>query len=315
MPTTPQHLAGIEDRFPELAAYRRTATRLHPRRGNPRVDDSSVGSPLLWPAEEPWPVCEGPHEPFGDVRNRADVATQRRLRELADRRPLTPAELDDQAKAWAPADAEFGNDTPLPLLPVAQLRRSNVFDFIGPDDADLAQVLWCPMDHPSDDYCPTVTVRWRRAAEVGERLPASEQGPDLVSEPYVPAPCVVLPEQVTEYEYGHLLPGDLRRRIQAWEAGTVQYGWGRSITKGWKVGGFASWTLSDPMDMICECGSDLRLFLKVEGGEWDGDRLWVPDDSDTFDGDPTGITIGRGYALWIWVCPADYSHPVRTSMQ
>ncbi|HEY1179393.1 MAG TPA: hypothetical protein VGF17_24825, partial [Phytomonospora sp.] len=142
-----------------------------------------------------------------------------------------------------------------------------------------------------------------------------QPGPTVYQPAYLPAPCTVAPEQVTEYEYGHLLPPALLARIEAWEAGEVTYTWGRSITTGWKVGGFASWTLSDPTDMVCDCGEPLRLLLKVEGGEWDGDHLWVPDDSESFDGDPTGITIGRGYGLWIWVCPSDYAHPVQTSMQ
>jgi hypothetical protein len=52
-PPRPDVVAAV----PELGAYARTATRLHPRRGSPGVGDSSIGGPLLWPAEEPWPVC------------------------------------------------------------------------------------------------------------------------------------------------------------------------------------------------------------------------------------------------------------------
>jgi len=296
MPTTPQHLAGIETLFPELAAYRRTATRLHPRPGAPAAHESNVGGPLLWPADEPWPVCDGPHEVAYLLYRLADVRAQR------------------AGGPW-PQEVEgpFPADTPVPLLSVAQFHRHDVPDFIGPAGADLAQVLWCPFDH-EPEYAPAVSVHWRRSAEVTEILDAPE--PEFVgTDDYVAAPCAVSPEQVTEYEYGHLLPPDLRARIEEWEAGTVTYGWGRSITQGWKVGGFASWTLSDPRDMTCDCGEPMRLLLKVCHGEWDGDRLWVPDDAGTTDAGPTGVTIGRGYGLWIWVCPADYRHPVQTSMQ
>jgi hypothetical protein len=30
---------------------------LHPRTGTPTIADSSIGGPLLWPADEPWPMC------------------------------------------------------------------------------------------------------------------------------------------------------------------------------------------------------------------------------------------------------------------
>ncbi|MGW1409676.1 hypothetical protein [Streptomyces sp. NPDC002403] len=57
--TTPARPLDVEALFPELAAYRGTTTRLHPRPGNPEASDSSVGGPMLWPADEPWPVEGG----------------------------------------------------------------------------------------------------------------------------------------------------------------------------------------------------------------------------------------------------------------
>lgn len=44
--------------FPQLAPLARTATRLHPRPGSPTAHDSSVGGPLLWPADEAWPYSD-----------------------------------------------------------------------------------------------------------------------------------------------------------------------------------------------------------------------------------------------------------------
>ncbi|MEU0600681.1 hypothetical protein ABZ484_20955 [Streptomyces sp. NPDC006393] len=51
--TTPPRPVDVTALFPELAPLARTATRLHPRPGSPTVHDSSVGGPLLWPADEP----------------------------------------------------------------------------------------------------------------------------------------------------------------------------------------------------------------------------------------------------------------------
>ncbi|GAA2417965.1 hypothetical protein GCM10010420_55450 [Streptomyces glaucosporus] len=55
--TTPPRPVDIAAVFPELAPLARTAVRLHPRPGAPTAADNSVGGPLLWPADEPWPTC------------------------------------------------------------------------------------------------------------------------------------------------------------------------------------------------------------------------------------------------------------------
>ncbi|MEV6279676.1 hypothetical protein [Nocardia sp. NPDC051832] len=283
MPITPQHLDGIVEDIPALTAYRRTATRLHPRRGAPGVHDSSVGGPLLWPADEPWPVCTDDHQSWFDLE-----------------RPDSDAVSD-----------------PVPMIPVAQLHRRDIPDYLGPEGSDLIQFLWCPIDH-DPLWAPAVTVRWRRSADVTGPLLTPPDPPEIASEYYLPAPCLVSPEQITEYEYHALLPADLAARVAAWEERTGRrYSWGRSITTGWKVGGYASWSLTDPQPMNCEsCGSSMTLLLKAHHCEWDGEELWHPAGADTQDErDPTGIVIGRGYALWMWVCDADFEHPVGLSMQ
>jgi hypothetical protein len=58
--TTPPRPADVAEVLPQLAPLARTATRLHPRPGSPTACDGSAGGPLLWPAGEPWPHCDGP---------------------------------------------------------------------------------------------------------------------------------------------------------------------------------------------------------------------------------------------------------------
>ncbi|WP_432874859.1 hypothetical protein ACQPYH_22970 [Kribbella sp. CA-245084] len=58
-PPRPLDVAGI---FTELGALARRAIRLHPRPGSPSPYDSSVGGPLLWPANQPWLCCDKWHE-------------------------------------------------------------------------------------------------------------------------------------------------------------------------------------------------------------------------------------------------------------
>lgn len=61
MRTTPHRPVDVESLFPELAPHRAISTRLHPRSGNPKATDSSLGGPTLWPREEQWPTCTEPH--------------------------------------------------------------------------------------------------------------------------------------------------------------------------------------------------------------------------------------------------------------
>ena len=49
---------------PALAGLARPATLLRPAESpasTPGVHDSGVGGPLLWPADEPWPLCRAAH--------------------------------------------------------------------------------------------------------------------------------------------------------------------------------------------------------------------------------------------------------------
>jgi hypothetical protein len=59
--TTPRRRADLLALHLELAGYARAALRLHPRRGTPTAGDSSVGGPLAWPENEPWPTCGDDH--------------------------------------------------------------------------------------------------------------------------------------------------------------------------------------------------------------------------------------------------------------
>jgi len=132
---------------------------------------------------------------------------------------------------------------------------------------------------------------------------------------------VLHPEQVTEYQYGGLLSEDLDQRIEAWEeASGVSYQYELSVANGWKVGGWANWNLTDPYSMACgDCGQDMDLLLRIDSAEWDGTGSWRPLEDVSTAGPaphkPTQVTIGRGYSLWIFTCPASFDHPHKMSMQ
>lgn len=90
--TTPPRPVDVTAVFPELAPLARPAIRLHPRPRSPSAGESSVGGPLLWPAEEPWPHCEASHLHVDSGRRRAPTSTnQPRSRGPGHLAPARPA--------------------------------------------------------------------------------------------------------------------------------------------------------------------------------------------------------------------------------
>ncbi|MFJ1542714.1 hypothetical protein ACIODS_29665 [Micromonospora chalcea] len=187
------------------------------------------------------------------------------------------------------------------------------------------QVLWCPLDHPEEGYNPRVRLYWRRSADVSRPLAAAPE-PPVVNDSYLPTPCIVYPEQIREYQYGGLLPEELDARITALEETEeesdneegINYQSDLSLAPGWKVGGFANWSLTDPHPMDCtECGIAMTLLFTADSGEWHGSGdSWRPvEDPAEATPNPTDVSIGRGYALYIFRCPVSFDHPPATAMQ
>ncbi|OKI75015.1 hypothetical protein [Streptomyces sp. CB02414] len=338
--TTPPRPFDIAALFPQLAPLVRTGTRLHPRPGSPTVHDSSVGGPLLWPAGEPWPHCDEPHDRHAsqtvhspdDVRllRRDLAAAEERLRLDPDAPEVTPEEREnwERIKVGRP-----WFDGPVPLLPVAQLYARDIA-FPCPPDADLLQVLWCPFDHAERAH-PTTALFWRSSATVTDVLDAPPEPPVIQSQWYLPEPCLFSPEQVTEYPNPSELPEELRAQVEdmsrwasidpvlysnyAYDPGELYLN-NLCHAPGWKTGGWTCWGLSDPVDRPCpECGTDEVPLLTIASSEWDaGSGTWVAEEEPTSpappplgarDGNFTLIDIGGGYNLQLHVCPASPDHP------
>jgi hypothetical protein len=277
-------------------------------------------------------VCTVPHKRrFGD--RLSDVRLRRRI--LAEAWSRTP----EPGQRNGPTDEEFeilrslkrgrhapwlADTDPIPLMPVAQLHTRDVPGLSLPGDSDLLQVFWCPFNAHGEDRNIAVHLHLHKASEVSEVL-AEQPALEVVGrEEYVPDPCVLHPEQVIEHQYGGLLPCPIRVRLDEWEdwedEDAVSYQFDLSVPPGWKVGGFASWHVTGPQDVVCECGHQMELLLTIDSREWDtGTRSWVPIEdqelADTEANTPTQVVVGGGGRLLVFVCPTDWSHPHRLVLQ
>ena len=326
--TTPPRPVDLAAHLPAMASLARTAVRLHPRPGEPTAADSSIGGPLLWPAREPWPTCAEHAGPFLEGASVPDVMARRRILTQAWARPRehgTNLLTEDEKAVVDRVDdgAEIAQDGPAPMVPVAQLYARDVPGLPSPDGADLVQVLWCPFDHEDDGYVPSTVVRWRVAAEVTDPL-TDPPLPAAVEDNYLPQPCVLHPEEVTEYPAPHCLPEELAGQVREWEDREEQkYQYELSVASGCKTGGHAPWSFSDPFPMSCpDCGADVEPLLTIASSEWDGNTSWQPvedaeADHPPFPGphEPTMLMIGRGYNLQLYTCVDVPAHQHVTNMQ
>ncbi|SMF01031.1 hypothetical protein SAMN02745830_01032 [Streptomyces sp. Amel2xC10] len=308
--TTPP--LDVEAVFPELGVLRRGATRLHPRRGRATVRDSSVGGPLLWPADEPWPVCVISHRRGSGYRY-SDVVREREILEGAWRRDPrggpNAEEVDELAGFKRGRHAPHLADTdPVPMIAVAQLYRRDVTGLPDRGEGDLLQVFWCGFERYGDSrHDLHVELWWRHSADVASPLAEQEQpAPEVVGRrELVPAPCVLHPEEIVEHPDLMALAPSLWDRIDAWEGPEdderPQYISDASIAPGWKVGGHVAWPLTGPRPLPCSvCGAELGPLLTVDHTEWDpSTRSWIPyeDQGEVDSRDGTQAPLGRGCSV------------------
>lgn len=267
--------------FPELHEYGTPALLLHPHLGNPGPQDSSVGGPLLWPTDEPWPTCEFLHYDFD-----------------------------------APRGAEETHfDAPVALQPVLQLFARDLPDEHAlPGGAELLQVLWCPNRHPQPldafghGYTPWLTIRSRH--DTANLRPLREQPlAHTAAQEYTLPPCLLALEEITDYPSDAFLPEELAVRIEEWEEDVPQTGhvvpkpsyfYDLAHRRGMKLGGYHRWSLTDPVPIECECGTPMEHLFQIDSME---------------PGGLEHLVISRGYSLGLHYCPASPEHPHRTVMQ
>ncbi|GHF05199.1 hypothetical protein [Streptomyces morookaense] len=277
--TTPPRPVDVTAVFPHLAPLVRTTTRLYPRPGSPSPRDSSVGGPLLWPTDEPWPYFDGPHVPDGyPATSPQDVRLQRRIRAAVASRPpghprFTPEEAAileriNTGRPWP--------KSPVAMLPVAQLYVLDIPLLLPPGQTDLLQALWCPFDHLPEPK-PRTALFWWSATDVA---------PDGS---YEPAP---------EEFYQNVLP-----IAPGWKVG------------GWTRWGLAD----PVPRICPTCNTGMNPLLTIASTEWDAStHSWIPYEEQTHatpstinphPAAPAMVELAGGYDLQLYACPESPDHP------
>ncbi|MFD0854393.1 hypothetical protein ACFQ07_19295, partial [Actinomadura adrarensis] len=233
---------------------------------------------------------------------------------------------------------------PLPLIPVAQLWVRDLPDLPHPPGKDLLQVLWTPDDSvdclygapqgdPVDEY---FRVFWRNSADVTELLP-NPPLPDpetgvrddgiLLEDLYLPVPCTLNPEQVTEYPPAWVLGKEFYDHVaeRDEELGT-SYLAVNTYADGYKVGGWpADSNIGGPYYgwFICDCGTQMEALLTFASLEVEHTPASAPSsyliEAEGPHGigpgmpltEPTGVTVGDHTFLQVYYCPASWDHPIR----
>lgn len=277
----------------------------------------------MWPADEPWPACAEPHlareeQPLPpDLVVLANSPHPRARDELRRRLPGLKTTFTTDGVTWAEVETLGREHADTPMVAVAQLRTADIPDLRCPAGADLLQVVWCPKEHQEGKYRgPAVRLRWRRESDVREVLSTAPPPTTAGTDEYLPRPCVLHPEQVVEYPWWQELPTELGRKVREWDDGR-EFGeesyFSTSQAPGWKVGGYASWEVTDLIAIDCpSCRSRMDLLLVASPGEQEWDA-WRPMEEAhlrqsrtgpawTAANEPTGVRVGRNGSLRIFVC-------------
>jgi hypothetical protein len=271
----------------------------------------------------------------------ADVRLLRQIRATARSRPrgnwsFTPQEQTAVDRINAGCLCPVG---PVAMLAIAQLYVSDVPVLRPPGQADLLQVLWCPFDHPAAGM-PRSALFWRSSTTVADILTTAPEPAAVQYGDYVPEPCLVDPEQVIEYPAPLELDQDLRAQVEQWsarqksgaepgsaydEAEEAFYQYELSVAPGWKAGGWAPWSSTDPVPAHCRsCGTPMEPLLTIASTEWNaGNHSWIPYEdqvtaSHTVQRDPsrpTMLSVGGSYNQQIYTCPAAPEHPHTALLQ
>lgn len=284
------------------------------------MHDSSLGGPLLWPADEPWPSCAKPHASDESVIVPPEIGDWDEAEDwLATLGP--GAQLDrsqirlDGGPMWANLDRS--KHPPYPMIGVLQVCARDVPELPFPDSTDLFQLLWCPNNHDAPWYGPLPVAAWRHASSVTRPVsdpPQTTFDTPLNATSYLPAPCLLRPERLVEYPHPFDLPETLRDRLQAWDSEQDTdrpYQRLLSTAPGTKLLGHPHW-IQGPHWPVCVCGRRMTHLVTIASAEYGDGERWhgVPTGSS-----PHGIMIGDVGDMYLFTCTARNHRPLAGEVQ
>jgi hypothetical protein len=217
------------------------------------------------------------------------------------------------AEPW-PTCAEHPS---LPLVSVLQIYRRDVPELPFPGGTDICQILWCPRPH-DPDYGPLVSGRWTAVPPNGVSREAEPSPTDTHQPDFVPSPCTLSPETVTEYPGSVDLPEDLYPDLDAWMATQglrpELYGAVAANAPGTKVGGWPRW-VSRVATMECDRGHPMEVMVTVADDEWDGRSRhgWQPVEEQGSDEgrNAAGLAVGDTGRVFVFTCTRCDDRPMK----
>lgn len=213
--------------------------------------------------------------------------------------------------------ADLFDHVPYPMIGVLQVYARDVPELPYPEGTDLCQLLWCPNNHDEPWYGPRPVVAWRHAGSATELLtdlPHTTFDAPVNAIDYVPAPCVLMPERVTEYPHPYDLPDILRGRLQAWDGEQVidrPYLRLLSTAPGTKLLGHPNW-IQGPRWPVCVCGRLMTHLVTIASAEYSDGERWNDVHTET---SPHGIMIGDVGDMYLFTCTARNHRPLEGVVQ
>ncbi len=214
-------------------------------------------------------------------------------------------------EAWPRCDAHS-----LDYVSVAQIRAEDAPSIAFPKDADLVQLLWCPVyDQAHGAMTPIrATTRWRKGAFRSD-VRASGEGRldhDLFVEECALHPEPVLdwpferPSEVVELLEAHRVTPDSADFIDGWDVNDL-YDRIRPAS-GTKLGGYTA-RIQDGGHGCC--GQDVEAFLTIAAWEFDGggENAWLPLEERATDDlsllrAPIGAELNKVGHFYLFICPS-----------
>jgi hypothetical protein len=272
-----------------------------------------MGWPFLWPVDEPWPVCnQRDPELLQMLEARMTGVEEARIDLGGQALPGLPS-VRDTATNLMEKCREGHN---VPYLPVLQLRRAEFPDLPFPDDADLFQLLWCPMIHFEGNG--GFLLYWRQSSRVEQlRAVIPPQAGDFAPI----TPCSIDPETIPDYPDWREVSGYPPAALDEEDGDDAEKDLWQAMAdlgpaSGTKLFGFPRWEQYPDYPDCPKCGIRMKLLLSIASYEFcNGERnsRWIPmEDREVLEGadyatfteycEPHNLMIGDGGEAHLLFC-------------